>query len=344
MAVLEIQSLESALTRVEILFAGTTRFRLRTDQDILDYARIAHFLTQTKTARAALALVSKEIWVRYNLPTLMQSPNRFSRAIITYGADVFGFTVQDNVVFVGPLEGPEFLSYVRSGTLWKDTFAPSHGEFAHSFQWFAAGLGLKLGTRTAYLYKKAGEVFSNVNLATRDDHGLLDRSRPQPLWAWLVDCFQPGTLESQIKDLDVEHVFSKSYRVPNQLNSVVLNQPDWFINRYVSHRKNWLDKLAVRGKAIRKTAGETDEPDSNLRGIVAYQAKAYNTNTKWKPDDAEITRPSGAPIERSGPRLDNRMVRGGRTVAPEECPPLFESGIEPGVVHNRRASCARELT
>jgi hypothetical protein len=111
MAVTEIQSLQSALTRVEILFAGKTRFRLNQDQDILDYARIAHFLTQTKQARSALAMVSKEIWIRYNRPALRQSPNRFSRAIITYGAEEFGFTVQDNVVFVGPLEGPEFLAY-----------------------------------------------------------------------------------------------------------------------------------------------------------------------------------------------------------------------------------------
>src|SRR4029077_14226772 len=37
----------------------------------------------------------------------------------------------------GPSRALNSWSYVRSGTLWKDTFAPSHGEFAHSFQWFA---------------------------------------------------------------------------------------------------------------------------------------------------------------------------------------------------------------
>jgi hypothetical protein len=301
MAVTEIQSFQSALTRVEILFAGTGKFRLGLDKEIEDYAKIAFFLSQNKQVRKALEEVSKEIWIRYNRPGLMQSPNRFSRAIITYGAEAFGFTTQDNVVFIGALGGPEFLSYVRSGTLWKDTFAPNHGEFAHSFQWFAAGEGLSLGTRTAYLYKKAGEVFSNVPLATRGDNDQLDRSRPQPLWAWLVDCFQPGELDSQIGDADIEHVFSKkTYRVPNLINSDVSTQPKWFISLYVNHRKLWLDKLAERGIQMRKEAGDKDELDSKGRGIMAYQAKAYKAKTDWKAEDATLTSPGGKSIKPSG--------------------------------------------
>ena len=41
-------------------------------------------------------------------------------------------------------------------------------------------------------------------------------------------------------------------------------------------------------------------PDSNLRGIMAYQAKAYKANAKWKPDDAEIKKPNGDLIKHSG--------------------------------------------
>src|SRR5262249_53585580 len=157
-----------------------------------------------------------------------------------YAADNFGFAVQSNVVFIGPLGGPEFMNYVRTGVLWKDTFAPSHGEFSHSFQWLAAGHALGLKTATADLYKKAGQVVSNRDqMATRGADGLLERAR-QPLWAWLVDSFQPGTLEAQIKDDDIQHVFSKSCRVPNQINSLAGGKTDWFISLYVNHRKQWL--------------------------------------------------------------------------------------------------------
>ena len=184
--------------------------------------------------------------------------------------------------------------------LWKDTFAPSHGEFAHSLQWFAAGHALELGARTAALYKKAGQVFSNSDaVATRGDNGQLERAR-QPLWAWLVDCFRPGELESQIGDGDVMHVFSRKCRVPNQINQHALDRKKWFIHLYIDHRRQWLDKLAVTGKEMRKTAGQTVELESNMLGIMAYQGKAYKAKTDWNPDDAAISSPSGKSIERSG--------------------------------------------
>jgi hypothetical protein len=298
----EIESEGDAETRVRTLFAGNTAFRLQTEQDIKDYAKIAFFLTDPKRVQTALEEVSKQIWIRYNFDELKQSPNRFSRALIKYGVDVFGFAVQDNVVFVGPRGGPEFLTYVRDGVLWKDTFAPEHGEFAHSLQWFAAGQALNLGTRTAFLYKKAGGVFSKSDqLATRGDSGNLERAR-QPLWAWLVDCFWPGQLESQIPDTDILHVFSKrTCRVPNEANKLVLGKKSWFIRLYLDHRKKWFDKLTEAGIKMRKDANETEELDSKMLGIMKYQAKAYKAKAEWQPDNAAITTPSGNPITRSDP-------------------------------------------
>jgi hypothetical protein len=305
--VTEIKDLNDAEARVEELFKGTLVTRLQKDDEIKDYAKIALFLTDPNAVTSALEEVSKQIWIRYNLPDLKQSPNRFSRAIIRYGADVFGFAVQDNIVFTGPLKGGEFSNYVRSGVLWKDTFAPSHGEFSHSLQWFAAGVSLRLGERIAALYKKAGSIFSNSDqMATRGDDGNLARGR-QPLWAWLVDCFQPGNLDGQILPGDNNHVFSKRFRVPNQINSIVLNKPEWFINLYIDHRKTWLNKVAARGKVMRRTDGETDEPESNLLGIMKYQKAAYGTKTdQWKLDDTPST--SKKEIERSGAVFKKTLV------------------------------------
>ena len=143
-------------------------------------------------------------------------------------------------------------------------------------------------------------MFSNSDaVATRGDNGQLERAR-QPLWAWLVDCFRPGELESQIGDGDVMHVFSRKCRVPNQINQHALDRKKWFIHLYIDHRRQWLDKLAVTGKEMRKTAGQTVELESNMLGIMAYQGKAYKAKTDWNPDDAAISSPSGKSIERSG--------------------------------------------
>jgi hypothetical protein len=288
----EIKSLQDAKERVRDLFGGTTASRLSNPTDIDDYAKIAFFLSSKNEVKTALEEVSKQIWIRYNLPELKQSPNRFSQAIIKYGSDQFGFVVQSNVVFIGALGGPEFMGYVKSGVLWKDTFAPSHGEFSHSFQWFAAGHSLSLGTRIVDLYKRAGSVFSNAtDLATRGPDGALLRAR-QPLWAWLVDCFQPGELEATVGTTAKNHVFSKTYRVPNQINSLAINKTDWFISLYVDHRKQWLAKLAEAGKTMRRNVGETVEPDSNLLGIVKYQGTAYPSKTEWQ-QQTTGTAPSG---------------------------------------------------
>jgi hypothetical protein len=278
----EIKTLEDAKERVQRLFGGTTPARLSEATDIEDYARIAFFLSSKDAVKTALEEVSKQIWIKYNLPELKQSPNRFTQAIIKYGGEQFGFVVQNNVVFIGALGGPEFMGYVRSGVLWKDTFAPSHGEFSHSFQWFAAGQSLNLGTRIVDLYKKAGSIFSNAtDLSTRGPTGALVKAR-QPLWAWLVDCFQPGDLEPVVGETATNHVFSKTYRVPNQINGLAINKTDWFISLYVDHRKQWLAKLAVAGKTMRRDAGEMEEPESNLLGIIKYQGKAYPAKPEWE--------------------------------------------------------------
>lgn len=295
----EIQDEKDAKERITKLFKGTAKFRLQNQKDIDDYARIAWFLSNSKAVLAALEQVSREIWVRYNDAALKQSPNRFSQAIIRYAADRFGFAVQSNVVFTGALGGPEFLSYVRGAVLWKDTFAPSHGEFSHSFQWLAAGHGLGLGTRTAELYKKAGSVFSNTtNMATRGDGGGIARAR-QPLWAWLVDCFPASAdVDAQIQIDDIYHVFARKYRVPNQITNLALQKSDqWFIGLYVDHRKQWLTKIAERGKELRKTAGESTEPGSNLLGIMKYQQQAYGAKAGW---EKQTVAPQGSKFAPSG--------------------------------------------
>ena len=93
------------------------------------------------------------------------------------------------------------------------------------------------------------------------------------MWAWLVDCFDPGPLV--IADDDINHVFSKKFRQPNQIINLALQKTNWFISLYMDHRKQWLAKIAEEGMQMRVAEGETNEPDSRLLGIVKYQTKTY---------------------------------------------------------------------
>jgi hypothetical protein len=283
----EIKSVEDARQRLRELFAPSEtddlkKMRLRDEDDLEDFARIAYFLTRNKEVIKALEIVSAGIWACYRETSVEQSPNRFSQAIITYAARNFGFVAQGNVVFIGPLGGREFLTYVRSGVLWKDTFAPGHGEFSHSLQWLAAGVALNLGTRTAELYKKAGSIFSNRPLYSRDTETDLMGHAVQPLWAWLVDSFSPSQGVESEKAEGIDHVFSKaSCRVPNAIPTLT-RQRKWFITLYLDHRRDWLKALAEKGKQMRQQANETDDPDSNLLGIVKYQKSKYPVDPKWE--------------------------------------------------------------
>jgi hypothetical protein len=69
-------------------------------------------------------------------------------------------------------------------------------------------------------------LFSNAtDLATRGATGSLVGAR-QPLWAWLVDCLQPGDLEPAVGETAANHVLSKTWRVPNQINGLEINKTD----------------------------------------------------------------------------------------------------------------------
>jgi hypothetical protein len=95
--------------------------------------------------------------------------------------------------------------------------------------------------------------------------------------------FDPGTLT--IADDDINHVFSKKYRQPNQINNLAYQKTQWFINLYIDHRKQWINKMAEAGKAMRVREEETEELESNLLGIVKYQTKTYPSNPQWSRDE-----------------------------------------------------------
>jgi hypothetical protein len=91
-----------------------------------------------------------------------------------------------NVVLTDAANPTAFGDLIRSGLLWKDSFAPGHGEFAHSYQWLSASTEFLWGGRTGEVYRAVAGVKSTVPFFVKDEGPI--KLRPAFLWEWLVDC------------------------------------------------------------------------------------------------------------------------------------------------------------
>ncbi|AIF48233.1 hypothetical protein [Dyella japonica] len=184
MSVNEIEGFEEAKRRLTLYF-GDGAFK---SGDLDKASQLLDFLS-SKESRArftsSLDELSRSIWVAYNNPEIMEQSNRFTAAIIRVGAGL-GFSCQENVVFVGALDGRAFGDNLKGKVLWKDSFAVDHGEFSHSYQWLAAGEALGWHTGTADFYKNVAEIRSVAPLFVIDNGRLAYRRAP--LWEYLVDC------------------------------------------------------------------------------------------------------------------------------------------------------------
>ncbi len=296
----EITSEENAKERIKKIFGDI--------KDIDSYAKIAYFLSQDKEVVTGLNNVSADLWDVYlaqngysrsgdkayartqNAPE--QKGNRFTRAILEYAIN-FGFSCQKNVVFTGPLTSNDFLKYVKDGILWKDTFAPEHGEFSHSFQWLAAGREISALAKQdiARLYKGSADIMNIVDVHSRVEGNWTVLTKGKvPLWAWLVDCFPAKTVRSTTKIDPLLNIASDSCRTPNNITKKVQGLGNnSFIAHYVSYRQNVklhnanesgksADVLEMRdGKEVKKPIQYIKSHQTNM-----YEKKSQNDKTGWK--------------------------------------------------------------
>jgi len=184
MSIEEIKDADDAKSRIERLFNAEEIGGER----IAKLAQLLDLLSnpQQKTEfENGLRDLSKAIWVNYNAEGIKDKTNRFTSSIIKAGESL-GFACQDNVVFVGALEGAAFGANLRGHVLWKDSFALDHGEFSHSYQWLVAGRKFNWQTGTATLYGELADMRSSVPLFVIDNGKLAFRRAP--MWEYLVDC------------------------------------------------------------------------------------------------------------------------------------------------------------
>lgn len=187
MNIREISGFADACQRLESFFpcGGTNGIR---PEYLDEYARMLTLFSSEKDYTAALKALSKEIWIAYNHQSIVNSPNRYTRAISRV-AQGFGFLNADLVVLTAAASPAAFGNLIGAGKLWKDSFALGHGEFAHSYQWLAAGLALGWQGRTVEYYKAARGRSTIMPCWCKDSAAKLTL-RPGRLWEYLVDCTQ----------------------------------------------------------------------------------------------------------------------------------------------------------
>lgn len=235
----DIESVEDAKKRIKILFGDIPY--------IDEYAQIAHYLSTDEPIQQ-LALVSADVWQDYNDPGQigdLDATNRFTSALMACGRRL-GFRSDLHYVYGAALSEKAFMDNVALGVLWKDSFAPEHGEFSHTFQWLAIAKRFGWGPLTSTLYKNttAKAIFKIKTRVGDTVEGVY-----QPLWSWLVDCFPDGRYSATVRATDIAHEFSSTFRCPNTVNTTVLSHPEWFLGTYVQHRK---DKLEGRVGKLRQ--------------------------------------------------------------------------------------------
>jgi hypothetical protein len=195
---------------IEIFGPGDADLRLRTmfrwggtngiaETDFPKYAAFLELLSDAKAFELALEQASKAIWIAYNSLDVIDAPNRFTQAICKVGIKL-GFAGGDLRVLTAAAKPEAFGALLEGKLLWKDSFALGHGEFAHSYQWLAAGLALQWGADTARLYQCTKGRLSIVPGWVKDDDSPQLKLRAIRLWEYLADCTQWN--ERLIPDLE----------------------------------------------------------------------------------------------------------------------------------------------
>jgi len=165
----EIASVQDATTRLNEMFRPGGGDGID-PQDTPRYAALLDLLSDHGRFAAALENASAAIWAAYNRDEIRNQPNRYTRAILHVGATL-GFASGDLRVLTAAASPQAFGDLLRNRLLWKDSFALGHGEFAHSYQWLAAGLALNWGTNTARLYAETRGRLSMMPCWVKDDAG-----------------------------------------------------------------------------------------------------------------------------------------------------------------------------
>jgi len=245
MCIEEIQDAGDAKERLEAYFdfgkiGGDDVTKL---SNMLDLLSNPH---QQAEFRSQLEQLSGAIWECYNAPGIKDRANRFTSSIIKVGEGQ-GFSCQNNVVFVGALDGPAFGQNLVNRVLWKDSFALDHGEFSHSYQWLAAGQKFNWEHGTADLYSKLASVRSKVPLFVIDNGELAFRRAP--LWEYMVDC----TNYSEGKCGEAKRREAVNGYVVNQLAELMTGE---FVDPFFA--------------------------DEYLRKV--YREEFFQPNGKWKPE------------------------------------------------------------
>jgi hypothetical protein len=271
----EITGTRDAAERFHRFFPADTRYKDR-------YIDLVALLSNKSAFTNVLEKLSGLIWDVYNESGIRSSPNRYTRSLMTL-AQRLGLRNDLNIVLTDAADTEPFGKLIRDGHLWKDSFAPGHGEFSHSYQWLAAGHILWGGAPLDGIYKSVAGVKSIVPLFVKDD---TFRLRTANLWEWMVDC----TLYDRKYDALVDGAVEKFVKA--QLRNYLSNRPtnSWFINSFLKAEDREFplvipSRLFAEWKATRETITNGDAvaarcEEKYAREIAGYQRRLAATYPK----------------------------------------------------------------
>ncbi len=109
----------------------------------------------------------------------------------------FGFLDQ-NRILMGNLQGTAFADILKAGEVWKDSIAPTHGEYSHRLQWLAIAYHFQVdrGGLTAFsaadiirLYKGSANAMRSKYTEYYATDNAAGKEVASSLWNFLFDCF-----------------------------------------------------------------------------------------------------------------------------------------------------------
>lgn len=184
-----------------------------------------------------------------------------------------------------------FGKIVSNGYLFKDGTGPSHGEYAHSFQWLTIAYAryyetIELKHGITELYKGSVGFLSEAKLFTLDADSDTRIQIPLPYWSHLVDCFRSGELHGLAEDFG-KNLFVENYRSPNYLTDQMLHRrlSNTFAGEHLQKRYAHENRRFGTGKRQRDTVRERTFARQKAKKAVLLSGKTTNATRPYDRDD-----------------------------------------------------------
>lgn len=216
------------------------------DQDMLAYAKLARFLSDTVKFDATSVDISAVLGEKY---ATRKEEDRikgsFTRALIDVGKH-YGFS-PSIYILNGQVDHTVFAEVVTGKRLFRDVFTRPHDEFTHTVQWLVMAQHFYGELNVAELYRRS--VLYKSKQAFKYTINNQESSGPAYMWNFLVDCFEGGGEDYRT------NLMCQTYRCPQ------------YVTRHLKGMKteSWLGEFLYVRSVKGTSKGEKAKDDGHYR-------------------------------------------------------------------------------